>query len=218
MTMMGAGTSSGNGVPMLAYMSDSETFPQWLKRHRLAAGLNQAQAARNAGISRTGWTYAERGYGKRGPNVPGGHERPTVIRLAKAVGGDPDEALRLTGFAGTDPKTKPPAKAKPSVVELPPPVDVPVAKVSEPAQASLVRLLRALTSVPIDQLHEVAGFLTWALSLTSDQRKHLIGLTQALATPKVTADDAVSTERVIDAPRDGDTVNHDNDNGRATRS
>jgi transcriptional regulator with XRE-family HTH domain len=147
-------------------------FAQWLREHRDRLGISMAEAARRAGVSRTAWTYADRGYGKRGPATPCGHNRDVVIKLAEAVGGDVDEALRLTGYASLrQDATAKSASGKPQ---------------RRPAEdggstlLNLIELMKDLTAVPADQLGETVMFLRWASSLNPQQRRHLIGFAESL--------------------------------------
>jgi len=66
-------------------------FAAWLKEHRVVLGLNQAEAGRRAGISRTQWIRLERGEsGTRRENIP---------QIAKAIHADLYEAYRMAGYA-----------------------------------------------------------------------------------------------------------------------
>lgn len=66
-------------------------FAAWLKEHRVVLGLNQAEAGRRAGISRTQWIRLERGEsGTRRENIP---------QIAKAIHADLHEAYRMAGYS-----------------------------------------------------------------------------------------------------------------------
>jgi transcriptional regulator with XRE-family HTH domain len=65
-------------------------FGRWLREHREALGLNQTEAGRRAGMSRTQWTRLELGEsGTRRENVP---------QIAKAIKSDLHETYRRAGF------------------------------------------------------------------------------------------------------------------------
>jgi transcriptional regulator with XRE-family HTH domain len=65
-------------------------FGQWLRSHREQLGLNQAEAGRRAGMSRTQWTRLENGEsGTRRENIP---------EIAKAIKADLHETYRRAGF------------------------------------------------------------------------------------------------------------------------
>ncbi|PYP84009.1 MAG: hypothetical protein DMF61_21460 [Blastocatellia bacterium AA13] len=66
-------------------------FGRWLRDHRVVLGINQTEAGRRAGISRTQWTRLEHGEsGTRRENVPG---------IAKAIKADLLETYRRAGYA-----------------------------------------------------------------------------------------------------------------------
>jgi transcriptional regulator with XRE-family HTH domain len=66
-------------------------FGEWLRKHRVLLGLNQAKAGHRAGMSRTQWTRLEHGEsGTRRENIPG---------IAKAVKTDVLETYRRAGYA-----------------------------------------------------------------------------------------------------------------------
>lgn len=70
---------------------ERKRFAAWLKEHRVVLGLNQAEAGRRAGISRTQWIRLERGEsGTRRDNIP---------KIAKAIHADLHEAYRMAGYA-----------------------------------------------------------------------------------------------------------------------
>ena len=137
-----------------------------------SSDLSMAEAARRAGVSRTAWTYADRGYGKRGPGTPCGHDRDVVIKLAEAVGGNIDEALRLTGYASL--RQDATARSASGIPQRRPAEDGGVTLLN------LIELMKDLTAVPADQLGETVMFLRWASSLNPQQRRHLIGFTESL--------------------------------------
>jgi transcriptional regulator with XRE-family HTH domain len=75
------------------------TFGEWLRRHRKQLGLTQPETAERAHVSTSYVSTIERG---QPHSITGGVIRPEpekVIALAKAVEGDPDEALQLCGYA-----------------------------------------------------------------------------------------------------------------------
>jgi len=66
-------------------------FGKWLREHRAVLGINQTEAGRRAGMSRTQWTRLERGEsGTRRENIPG---------IAKAIKTDLLETYRRAGYA-----------------------------------------------------------------------------------------------------------------------
>lgn len=66
-------------------------FGKWLREHRAVLGINQKEAGRRAGMSRTQWTRLEHGEsGTRRENIPG---------IAKAVKADLLETYRRAGYA-----------------------------------------------------------------------------------------------------------------------
>ncbi len=67
-----------------------EELGEWLSEHRKRLNLNQAEAGKRAGISRTQWTRLELGLsGTRRENIP---------RIAKAVNADLVETYKRAGF------------------------------------------------------------------------------------------------------------------------
>jgi transcriptional regulator with XRE-family HTH domain len=65
-------------------------FGEWLRLHRERLDLNQAEAGRRAGMSRTQWTRLENGEsGTRRENIP---------EIAKAIKADLHETYRRAGF------------------------------------------------------------------------------------------------------------------------
>jgi transcriptional regulator with XRE-family HTH domain len=66
-------------------------FGAWLREHRVVLGINQTEAGKRAGMSRTQWTRLERGEsGTRRENIPG---------IAKAIKTDLAETYRRAGYA-----------------------------------------------------------------------------------------------------------------------
>lgn len=66
-------------------------FGNWLREHRVVLGINQAEAGKRAGISRTQWIRLERGEsGTRRENIPG---------IAKAIKADLHETYRKAGYS-----------------------------------------------------------------------------------------------------------------------
>jgi transcriptional regulator with XRE-family HTH domain len=85
------------------------SFGEWLRDHRKRADLTQRDVAKRAGLSFSYVSTLER---KQPHSITGNEVLPTrekVIALAKAVEGDVNEALRLTGYAAEiePPKTLP---------------------------------------------------------------------------------------------------------------
>lgn len=79
--------------------------------------------------------------------------------------------------------------------------------------AELLVLLRELSAVPADQIAETVALLKWALGLTPEQRRHLMGFLAPLSGAGV-----VHREWVVDTPHDGDpTEVEPNNNEGATR-
>lgn len=76
-----------------------ETFGKWLLRHRKALDLKQGEVAARAQVSVSYISTLER----EQPHSTSGEEikpdRDKIARIAKAVGGNVNEALRLTGYA-----------------------------------------------------------------------------------------------------------------------
>lgn len=73
------------------------TFGAWIKQKRETEKLSQGGAAERAGIDRQQWFRIENGIS--------GTRRETVIKMAKALSADENEALHLAGFA--TPQNKP---------------------------------------------------------------------------------------------------------------
>jgi transcriptional regulator with XRE-family HTH domain len=66
-------------------------FGAWLREHRVLLHINQAEAGRRAGMSRTQWIRLERGdSGTKRENIPG---------IAKAIRADLYETYRKAGYA-----------------------------------------------------------------------------------------------------------------------
>lgn len=208
--------SSGTSVTTIDCMMDAgkpdETpgsFPAWLKHHREQAGITPAQAARKAGLSRARWSHAEAGFEmKQGVKKTVGHEKDTVVRMAHAVGGDVHEALILAGYAAV-PREDARIEADLAVLReaIKATLDLDPSK-----HADLIELIRDLAVKPSP---DTVAFLQWGLGLSPDQRRYLIAFAASVSGAKI-ADDAVSTERVIDTPRDGNIPADGND--RASRS
>ncbi len=76
------------------------TFGLWVLRKREALGMDRAEAAKLAGITRQQWGNIERG--------DTGTKRETVKKIARALGEDEGEALRAAGFGvtATDPEVE----------------------------------------------------------------------------------------------------------------
>jgi transcriptional regulator with XRE-family HTH domain len=81
-------------------------FGEWLRDHRKRADLTQRDVAKRAGLSFSYVSTLER---KQPHTITGNQVLPTrdkVIALAKAVNGDANEALSLTGYAAQTRKPK----------------------------------------------------------------------------------------------------------------
>lgn len=80
---------------------DRKRFGEWLYEHRVALKINQAEAGRRAGISRTQWIRLEHG--------ESGTKRENIPAIAKAIKADLHETYRKAGYAppATDRKTNP---------------------------------------------------------------------------------------------------------------
>lgn len=81
----------------------SQSFGEWLLVTRKSAKQTQAETAKRAGISKAYIGHLE----NHRPHTTSGADlipnREKVIAIAKAVGGDIDEALSLCGYAPTKP-------------------------------------------------------------------------------------------------------------------
>ena len=75
-------------------------FGAWIKGKRDKANLSQDGAARRADIDRQQWYRIENGLS--------GTRRDTVIRMARGVSADPNEALTYAGFAPIPQRSGPP--------------------------------------------------------------------------------------------------------------
>lgn len=76
-----------------------ETFGEWLRRHRKQLDLLQSQVARRAGVSSSYISTLERGQRHSITGAELVPDRGKVVAIAKAVAGNPDEALRFFGYA-----------------------------------------------------------------------------------------------------------------------
>jgi transcriptional regulator with XRE-family HTH domain len=65
-------------------------FGKWLKLHREKLGINQTEASKRAGISRTQWARLELG--------DSGTRRNLIPKIAKAIKADLHETYRKAGF------------------------------------------------------------------------------------------------------------------------
>jgi transcriptional regulator with XRE-family HTH domain len=79
-------------------------FGQQVYERRTELGLSISKAARRAGLSDTGWGKIERAANVEGP------ERISILKIARVLGWDPDEALAK---AGEGPSTGPERSAAP---------------------------------------------------------------------------------------------------------
>lgn len=83
-------------------------FAEWLSTRRQEKGLKQRELALRAKVSES---YISTIENRRPHSLTGSPLRPEpekVIRLARAVGGDVDEALLLAGYAPENPQIGPP--------------------------------------------------------------------------------------------------------------
>lgn len=202
------------------YMTDAgkptnetpSAFAAWLKHHREQAGITPAQAARKAGLSRARWSHAEAGFEiKRGVRKPVGHTKDTVIRMANAVQGDVNKALVLAGYASV---SRDEARYEADLEALRAAVRA-VLSLNPSRHADLISCIQQLAAKPSP---DTLGFLRSALGLSPQQQQYLRGFAESISSSARISDDAVSTERVIDTPRDDHTTDRDDSNGRATRS
>jgi transcriptional regulator with XRE-family HTH domain len=70
---------------------DRKRFGEWLYEHRVVLKINQAEAGRRAGISRTQWIRLEHG--------ESGTKRENIPAIAKAIKADLHETYRKAGYA-----------------------------------------------------------------------------------------------------------------------
>ena len=77
-------------------------FGAWVKSHRKMLGLTQTEIAHKAGVSPSYISTIERQQPHTVTGIPVKPEREKVLAIAKAVGGDVNEALVLCGFLPTD--------------------------------------------------------------------------------------------------------------------
>ena len=70
---------------------DRKRFGEWLYEHRVTLKINQAEAGRRAGISRTQWIRLEHG--------ESGTKRENIPAIAKAIKADLHETYRKAGYA-----------------------------------------------------------------------------------------------------------------------
>lgn len=74
-------------------------FRTELRRCRELLDLTHAEAGRRAGITGARWSAIERGYEiKNQTEIPANPRRSTLMKMARAVGWAPAEALRLAGY------------------------------------------------------------------------------------------------------------------------
>ncbi|MEU6149957.1 helix-turn-helix transcriptional regulator [Actinosynnema sp. NPDC047251] len=96
----------------------ADRLPDWplgpyLRQARRVAGLSVAEVARLAEVSHAKVRQLERGYAVRdGAHYAVGTTKTTVERVARAVGADVAEALRLVGIVADDPSA-PGRRARP---------------------------------------------------------------------------------------------------------
>lgn len=111
------------------------------REHR---GYSAAQAASHAGISSQRWRNLERGYeNKAGTTITANPSRLTVVKMARAVGWDPAEALAEAGF---DPPR--PHELDRSHTRTRDDLDEYWAQLSEPDRAMLLSLAGRLANDP----------------------------------------------------------------------
>ncbi len=79
---------------------DRKRFGDWLYEHRVALKINQAEAGRRAGISRTQWIRLEHG--------ESGTKRENIPAIAKAIKADLHETYRKAGYAPPTARTPAP--------------------------------------------------------------------------------------------------------------
>jgi transcriptional regulator with XRE-family HTH domain len=70
---------------------DRKRFGEWLYEHRVVLKINQAEAGRRAGMSRTQWIRLEHG--------ESGTKRENIPAIAKAIKADLHETYRKAGYA-----------------------------------------------------------------------------------------------------------------------
>jgi|SRR5215216_1598379 len=70
---------------------DRKRFGEWLYQHRVVLKINQAEAGRRAGMSRTQWIRLEHG--------ESGTKRENIPAIAKAIKADLHETYRKAGYA-----------------------------------------------------------------------------------------------------------------------
>jgi len=78
---------------------DRKRFGEWLYEHRVALKINQAEAGRRAGMSRTQWIRLEHG--------ESGTKRENIPAIAKAIKADLHETYRKAGYAPPASERKP---------------------------------------------------------------------------------------------------------------
>lgn len=79
---------------MLRGENKNKEFGLWLREQRLSLGINQTEAGRRAGMSRTHWTRLELGEsGTRRENIP---------KIAKAVKASLQETYRRAGYSSPE--------------------------------------------------------------------------------------------------------------------
>lgn len=76
----------------------TQKFGLWLREKRQTARLTQTEVAKLAGISPSYVSTLERGEPHSVSKIPVKPERETVLAIAKAIGGNPNEALVLAGY------------------------------------------------------------------------------------------------------------------------
>ena len=78
---------------------DRKRFGEWLREHRVVLGINQAEAGKRAGMSRTQWIRLEHG--------ESGTKRENIPAIAKAIKADLHETYRRAGYAPPASRHKP---------------------------------------------------------------------------------------------------------------
>lgn len=164
--------SGGNNLPR----EPLTEFARKVKELRLARGLSHREAGELAGVSGPAWVRLEKTHevvtrnGVRRTRIVG-HDRETVIKVARALNWDVSEALRLAHHTPVlDVNSAP---ATPSAVE----------DTSKPVNTSaaasrtweLLGLIRDIAATPAHQIGEVVRVIKWVLGLSPAQRQHLLG-------------------------------------------
>lgn len=92
---------------MLYNVAMALSFGEWLRQHRKKAKMTQQDVASRAGLSFSYISTLERNQPHSLTGNPILPIREKVILIARAVGGDVDEALELCGYTSGEPQGKP---------------------------------------------------------------------------------------------------------------